>query len=294
MNHKHIVALLLAATTVFAVGCQKEEGNGDAPKERVSRLYLTSHSKVESYNSATGTWNTLVDHTTERKLMCEFFWSGDRLDSLWENALPRPITIPFSYDDAGHLVQDAHGNLFIDFFYDADGRLSRTYHYTLDSVGDTTCKQNIVYTLVGGRREQAECSVWFPDATGTSVVYSLHRYFWSGDNVDSVARRSLYANGGGDTTCYRFEYTDIPNPFCGMTFLQTDAMGMIWSFDGLDGLNRNLPKRVTDNKKGEYKYEYTTSGGRVSTVSEHSFNDTSANNSMRYTSEAFYEIEYLP
>jgi hypothetical protein len=55
----------LAADSLLAVGCHKDE---DAPKTKVSRIYRTSHIKMEMYSAATGTWITLLDSDHERAL----------------------------------------------------------------------------------------------------------------------------------------------------------------------------------------------------------------------------------
>ena len=101
MKHNIIAALLLAAVTMMTVGCNKEDNIVPIePKAKVSRIYTTNTTIMERYNDSTQTWDTTIYLPSERKLNCELFWTGNRLDSMHHGV----NIYLFTYDSRGRLV----------------------------------------------------------------------------------------------------------------------------------------------------------------------------------------------
>ena len=87
------------------------------------------------------------------------------------------------------------------------------------------------------------------------------------------------------------EYQVLTNPFYGFPFWQIPYYKMITSFDGTDGLNKNMVTRYY-NEKMENQFEYTTTGGRVTGIHE-VYTTTNPSGLTRSLSVTDYEIEYV-
>ena len=280
-------AILMVALT-FAISCNKEnryKGPSTLPTEKVSRIYRTSRQLIETYNSITDTWKTNRDVTGERVLHNEFFWEGDRLT----RAHLYGADYTFSYDDVGRIIlatSESEEDVRYEYSYNDDGLLSHTliHAYGID--------EHTNYTWANGHLQKYE-SEWVPygDERGT-----IHRetcvFTWNGDILSSTDRHIENADGTSTVSRYDYEYTSIPNPFRNFVCSIPNDFGMIWRFDGIDGLVNNMYSRIS-NDVSNFSYEYTTSGGRIQTISETQISENTVGpTTMRITSEVLYEIEY--
>ena len=117
-------------------------------------------------------------------------------------------------------------------------------------------------------------------------------FTWNGDILSSTDRHAESADGTSSVSRYDYEYTSIPNPFRNFVCSIPNDFGMIWRFDGIDGLVNNMYSRIS-NDVSNFSYEYTTSGGRIQTISETQISENTVGpTTMRITSEVLYEIEY--
>lgn len=297
MKHNNIfAALLLAATAISLTACSEKESNNDTtdPQPRVVRIYTARHTLAEMYNAAADTWVTVTESTHERDLLYELFYTGDRLDSLIQHAQPHFYVDSFSYDDQGRLAAtNSNWSNGVFYFYDADGRLSRTYNYSTEQ-DDTVSRAVVDYIWDGDRLMRAELErTSHYDAINVSE-HVTHIYTWSGDNVATIDCYTLNrVSGTRDTVNYAFEYTSAPNPLYGLTYWMNAASGgIIWSSDAIDGICRNIPSHITANN-GEYTYDVTTSGGLTTSYTVHQVNDNpEATPRIRITSEETTDLEY--
>ena len=289
MKRKVIAALLLAAVTMMTVGCNKEDNIVPIePKAKVSRIYVTNTTIMERYNDSTQTWDTMYYFPTERRLTSEFFWTGDRLDSINHGM----HIFHFIYDSRGRLVHinSDESTQYFDIEYNTDGTMSRVYKCNLDD-GDTVLTETFLYFWSGGKLQRLEDDIWALTPVDDAIKHETRYYTWEGDNVSKTVCHSLHLNGIRDTISYNYEVNNLVNPFYGFPFWQIPYHKMIASFDGTDGLNKNLVARYY-NEEMEDQYEYTTTGGRVTGIHE-VYTITGASGLIRSLSVTDYEIEYV-
>lgn len=288
MKHNIIAALLLAAVTMMTVSCNKEDNIVPIEtKAKVSRIYVTNTTILESYNDSTQTWDTMYYLPGGRSLNSEFFWTDDRLDSL----LKGMNTFHFVYDNRGRLVNaDMDYLQCFDIEYNTDGNVSRVYKCDLDD-GDTVLTETYLYFWSGGKLQRLESDIWAQDPSAEALKHETRYYTWVGDNVTKTVRHSLHLDGSRDTLNYYFEVNNLANPFYGFPFWQIPYYKMIASFDGTDGLNKNMVTRYY-NEKMENQFEYTTNGGRVTGIHE-VYTTTNPSGLTRSLSVTDYEIEYV-
>ena len=289
MKHNVIAALLLAAVTMMTVGCNKEDNIAPIePKAKVSRIYTTNTTIMERYNDSTQTWDTTIYLPSERKLNCELIWTGNRLDSMHHGV----NIYLFTYDSRGRLVhvEDAYTYTHFDLDYNASGQLSRVYKCSLHE-GDTVYKETYLYFWSDGKLQRLESDIWAQDPSAEALKHETRFYTWVGDNVTKTVRHSLHLDGSRDTLNYYFEVNNLANPFYGFPFWQIPYYKMIASFDGTDGLNKNMVTRYY-NEKMENQFEYTTTGGRVTGIHE-VYTTTNPSGLTRSLSVTDYEIEYV-
>ena len=71
-----------------------------------------------------------------------------------------------------------------------------------------------------------------------------------------------------------------------------DGGGLIWNFNGIDGICRNIPAHIPEGMS-DYTFDVTTSGDRTTSVTIHHLSDDpNANPRMRITAESTSEFEY--
>ena len=288
MKRSVIAALLMAAVTMMTVGCKKEEHIVPIEqKVKVSRIYTTNTTFMEQYNENTQTWDTLYYFPGERHLNSEFFWTGNRLDSLHKGV----NTFHFVYDNKGRLVKADMDRLqHFDIEYNTDGNVSHVYKCDLEN-GDTLLKENYLYFWSGGKLQRLESDIWAQNPSADAIKHETRFYTWEGDNVSKTVRHALHLDGSRDTLNFYFEVNNLVNPFYGFPLLQLPYYKMITSFDGTDGLNKNMVTRYY-NDKSDRSFEHTATGGRVTGIHEVY---TTSNPALLTRSQMItdYEIEYV-
>ena len=293
MKHNAIAAVLVVSAALLASGCNKEEEiakrTGTLPQEKISRIYTTTHIVYETLNPVTGTWTVLMDITNGRSPLCEFTWSGDRIGKMKSG----DDTYIFKYDKFGRLILvectdnvDRH----YEFTYNSDGLLARSSAVLKASSGELESSRTIDYTWAGSRLQKAEEKMLAPrEDDGEFISESTHVYEWDNDNVSSTRRNTLNNDGSFELFNYDYEYTPIPNPLRGFVLCQECYFGLVWSFEGIDGLSLNMLSHVVSDN-ADITYEYTVSGDRVSTIKKNYV--ALDGGSTRMTTETFYEFEY--
>lgn len=294
MKHNAIAALLLTAASLLVLGCSKEkgyDGPSTLPKEKVSRVYRSSHTVTEQYSAFTDTWKTLSDQTNEREPRFEFIWEGERLASL--NA--DDVQYTFIYDEFGRVSKIGSNRMKgrnYEFTYNEDGLMSHSYSYGHNENGDIDVRKNIDYIWADGKLQKANEEMWGSLGTEERVTTAEHNWTWGGENVISTVRNSIGTDGSTSVTNYSYEYTDIENPFQGFVLFQEPSMGIYWEVEGLEGLNRNLLSKVMSDK-AEYTFENTVANGRIASIKVIQVATTSTPiMTLRITSEQLYEFEY--
>lgn len=283
---------MLAAATLMTVGCNKVEEDitplpGSQPK--LCRVYQTGSATLMRQNITTGAWDT-VNHTDNpRSLIYEFYYTGNRLDSLRQtNGI-----VSFSYDGQGRLVHsESQDHLWnIDYFYDGEGNLSRTVDYRTERNGDTNSVETIEFTWAGGHLQQSVSNV----VTDTNTIHRTHAYTWNGDRLVATDRYSLYRDGSRDTVSYKYDITTVKNPLCGMVLLQRPSQIFSFTNEGFEGLSPYIMSRITGGQSGNdtINFEYTTLDDRLSSIHQ-TYEQESASGpiSIRISTDAKYEFEY--
>lgn len=293
MRHNAFTVVLAIVATLFSVSCNKEDYKDDGPstlpREKVSRIYSTAHIVSEMLSPITGTWITLMDITNDRSLLCEFTWNGERLEGM-KTAMS---TYSFVYDDSGRLIRAEcmdNSDKHYEFTYNADGLLVRIVAFTKDSDGGLDSKRTSDFTWADGHLLKAEEDYWARRVNGDeSTSRSTHIYTWDGDDVSSTKRTTLNGDGTTEVFNYAYEYTSIANPLQGFVLSQDCYFGLVWSFEGIDGLSDHLLAHVVSDN-ADVTYEYTVSGDRVSTINKHYV--AQSDDTMRMITDTFFEFEY--
>ena len=131
-------AILICGTTVFT-SCDNNSDNpvNPDPSEktvpRISKIFKSGHLLMK--RNMMGTWVTIREIENERALSYEFFWTGNRLDSInfYSGDPTYNVTYDMEYDEQGRLVHDSSrgGKYDYVFEYDSKGRLSKMYYAIL-------------------------------------------------------------------------------------------------------------------------------------------------------------------
>lgn len=284
MRSKRIAILLIAAATLATVCCSEKE---KATTVKVSRVYNSNHVKAEMFNPVTETWTTLTENTTERKPKVEFYWNGDRLDSIYAGG-----SIFYTTCDSKGRITKAHTPLsyqIYDIEYGSDGQMSRSIYSITDENGDTIMRETANYTWSDGKLQRIMFNHWSKEPTTSGLIKEEYQYTWKGDNVTKSVLYAFYDDGDIDTTTYDYEVANVLNPFAGFAFFQIPYCGYTGSFHGTDGLNKNMVSHIK-GANSTRDYEYTTSGDRVTSFTGKTFSESGT---TRITIEDTYEFEYV-
>lgn len=288
MTRNVITSMLLVAITLMTVGCNKESITPIGPNVKVSRIYTTSTIITEQYNGSTQTWDTMYYFPIARRLDIEFCWTGDRLDSMHHGE----ESLLFTYDSQGRLarITSDYGLQYVDFEYNTGDKVSQIHKCSLHE-GDTVYKETYQYFWSNEKLQRVENDIWALTPAESGTKHSELFYTWTGDNVSKTVRHMLYLNGKRDTVSYNYEVNNLVNPFYRHTFWQIPYSGLFISFDGTDGLNKNMLTRCY-NDRTDRRFEYTTTGGRITGIHE-VYSTMSALGLTRSTTVVDYEIEYV-
>lgn len=291
-QHRNLLAALLMATaTLMAVSCSKDDENNNGNNNdnaKVTRIYKTSSALYETLNSSTGKWDTTIFQENPRRLSEEYFYTGDRLDSIRMNSQPRDYVIVFSYDADGRLSSfTSNYGEFCEYQYDSDGKVRQLREITMTSSTDTFSVKTIDYTWASGHIQRMECSTVYD----TSSLDETHLYTWNGDQLVSTICYTVNGNGYRDTAAYTFEFSNVKNPFYGSVFWQRNSSLYSFTHDGIEGFCPYVLKHIIGGVTNpeEIRFDPTTSGGRLSGLHEETFHE---NTSIRLHTTTDYEFEY--
>ena len=257
-----LAAILICGATVFT-SCDNNSDNpvNPDPSEitapRISKIFWSTH--IIAKRNMGGTWITVSESESERTLKYEFFWTGNRLESIKEYAgdPQNDILFVMEYDEQGRLIHDysTGGKYDRKFEYDSKGRLSKmhyailwdegiynryitSYIYEGDKV-TKTIKTGSIYNLQGGPFTKTEECV----------------FTWDGDNVVAMSevRTDEEGNVEASGNC-TIEYSANLNPFRNLLHFRVRSMG-ISSYDELWALSKNVPSRITSSEITLQDYE---------------------------------------
>ena len=240
-----------------------------------------------------GTWVTVSETKSMSRLEYEFFWTGNRLDSVkFYSADPRyNSTYVLEYDEQGRMIHEYRtgGNYDWKFEYDSKGRVSKmhyailwdegiynryvtSYIYEGDKV-TKTIKNGVVYNVQGGPFNKTEECV----------------FTWDGDNVVAMSEVRTDIDGYVKSDNFTVEYSANLNPFRNLLHFQTISLG-ISSYDDLWALSKNVPSRITSSGNTLQDYECKTTGDLVTSFHTHTLAESET---TYYESENDYDFEYL-
>ena len=202
--------IIIFAIAALVSGCTREDDitpitPSQSDQIHVQRIYMESYWVLETLDNLTGTWDTTSSIHTDKYLAKEWFWNGDRLDSI--------ISVPpigstyiarFTYDNNGLLTRyDQEGTFdgfYVLYYYDANGRLTKFESY----LNDTINKIGIIDSYVGDKISHMK----YKDR---SYDVDINYTFNAGNVTEMVV------NGTVDDKylhiTYAYTYDNNPNPF---------------------------------------------------------------------------------
>ncbi|MBQ9893276.1 MAG: hypothetical protein IJM35_09015 [Bacteroidales bacterium] len=123
---------------------------------------------------------------------------------------------------------------------------------------------------------------------GTLVTSEYFVFTWEDGNVVKTIRQTIKDGNITEETEYNYEYSTAANPLHGFIFLIHSNSGIIFDYEGIDALSKNLPSRITSQK---HRYEFSFSGEQVSSGEKHLIADSSP--ILRMTTDYSLDFEYL-
>lgn len=292
MNFRRIATLYLFAA-VLVMACEKEGNKKNSPSslpdEKVSKVYEASTVKTEMKIGEE--WKTIANKTNARTLAHEFTWEGDRLESVMDHNLG--YFYSFGYDENGrisHIYSDGGNDFSRSLSYNEDGLLSRSEGTQKLGDGTLIASQNFVYTWVDGLLKTIEEDYWRHDPGEDEITRkSTYTFTWKDGNVISSSCHTEKNGTAIDDAQYTFEYSSAVNPLRGFVFCQLPGYGIVFDYNGIDGLSRNLPSRVVSTQGNRYEYSY--SGERMATVEKHLIADSSP--TLHFYTDYTLDFEYM-
>jgi YD repeat-containing protein len=240
-----------------------------------------------------GTWVTIREIENERALSYEFFWTGNRLDSInfYSGDPTYNVTYDMEYDEQGRLVHDSSrgGKYDYVFEYDSKGRLSKMYYAILWD-GEIYNRYVTSYIYEGDKliKSIEEGSVYNQNG-GPFTCTEEHVFTWDGDNVVAMSEVRTDVDGYVKSDNFTVEYSANLNPFRNLLHFWTISLG-ISSYDDLWALSKNVPSRITSSGNTLEDYEYKTTGDLVTSFQTHTLAESET---MYYELENYYDFEYL-
>ncbi len=289
-------AILICGTTVFT-SCDNSSDNpvnfdpSEKTVPRISKIFKSGHSLMK--RNTMGTWVTIREVENERALKYEFFWTGNRLDSIksYPGNPTYNVTYDMEYDEQGRLVHDSSrgGNYDYVFEYDSKGRLSKMYFAILWDKGIYS-RYVTSYIYEGDKliKSIEEGSVYNQNG-GPFTRTEEHVFTWDGDNVVAMSEVETDVDGYVKSDNYTVEYSANLNPFRNLLHFQVRSMG-ISSYDELWALSKNVPSRIISSGNTLQDYECKTTGDLVTSFHSHTLADSPI---IFMESEADYDFEYL-
>lgn len=293
MKNRKIAALSLAFTILLLSACNKDNNKknypGTLPDQKITNIYETSTFKTEMQNPVTQEWKVIVEKTNARHLAHEFTWVGDRLESIKDHNLDRFYS--FDYDEYGRVIRvicDSDADYSRTLTYDEEGLLDRCEGTLKDHDGKLISSQALVYTWENGLLKRIEEDYWSNLPGEEEISRTAERvYTWKDGNVVSTIRTE-HKGVLEVVTQYDYEYGTAVNPLHGFVFLVLPDKGIIFDYEGIDCLSKNLPTRITSPTSTQYEFSYT--GTPLTSFEKHIIGD---NPTLRVNTDYFVELEYV-
>ena len=299
---KKMINLVLAATLICGASvftsCDNNSDNpvnpdpSETTEPRINKIFRSTHIIVK--RNMGGTWITVSESESERTLKYEFFWTGNRLESIKEYAgdPQNDILFVMEYDEQGRLIHDysTGGKYDRKFEYDSKGRLSKmhyailwdegiynryitSYIYEGDKV-TKTIKTGSIYNLQGGPFTKTEECV----------------FTWDGDNVVAMSevRTDEEGNVEASGNC-TIEYSANLNPFRNVLHFMAVGFGLSIE-DEAWAMSKNVPSSIYTGANTLNEYDSKTTGDLVTSFHSHTLADSPI---IFMESEADCDFEYL-
>jgi len=285
-----MAATLICGTGVFTSCSVKDDlpVSPDQPEKGMPRVSKVYHGgSLVWKKNVMGSWITVIDRVDERALVDEYFWTGNRLDSIIE--VTNNVIWDLEYDEQGRLVHQVSrfGNDDYTYEYDSKGRLSKSFRSILYDEDGRFNRVVTEYIYNGDKLSKAVKHDTLDGEEGVSTEEDT--YTWEGDNVVSLSIVRTDADGYVTEETITAEYSTYLNPFKNfIPFLQKNfALSLkdemwIWS--------KNVPKAMSASEKDHNEYDCKTTGDRITTFHSHLLAE-SETIFTEITSD--YDIEYL-
>ena len=292
-----MAATLICGSSVVAscIGISDNPVNPDPSEKtapRINKIYMSSYSIAK--RNMGGTWITVSETKSMSHLEYEFFWTGNRLDSVkFYSADPRyNSTYVLEYDEQGRMIHEycMGGNYDWKFEYDSKGRVSKmhyailwdegiynryvtSYIYEGDKV-TKTIKNGVVYNVQGGPFNKTEECV----------------FTWDGDNVVAMSevRTDEEGNVEASGNC-TIEYSANLNPFKNMIHFMATSLGLSIQ-DKVWAMSKNVPTSIYTGANTLNEYDCKTTGDLVTSFHSHTVADSPI---IFMETEGDYDFEYL-
>ncbi len=285
-----MIAVLICGSAMFTA-CEHEDNpvkpdTVDETLPKISKIYWGGSMVMKK--QVMDTWMTLMDVTYERELREEFFWTGNRLDSVKSSSDDGTIWC-MQYDEQGRLVGDYKitRDIMFTFEYDSEGRMSKS---TKVSLLDEMGHHNYHYTdyIYDGDKLIQKVTIMDPyDVEGTHT--EVCDYTWDGDNIVAITAVIHYADGTDRySSLLTAEYSDRINPFRNIVHFQMGMMPINIG-DDMWALSKNIPSKIYAKDSGVYEFDCNASGSFVNTINAHYVVDSEIVSSE---STYNYDIEY--
>ncbi|MBO6168757.1 MAG: hypothetical protein J6O51_02170 [Bacteroidales bacterium] len=268
MNYRSITVLSIMAAALVMAACTKDDDRKDYPStqpdQKVTNVYETSSIKTEIFVGKE--WKTQKQQTNARILKHEFFWEGNRLEGLDNH--DRDFSYSFEYDDFGRIYRvicDGGRDFSRVLTYDDKGMLAHSEGTIKTGDAQLISRESLDFTWENGLLKTIEEDSWTKNEVeeGKEITRKGTRtYTWEGGNVVKTSRHIVTKDGDKESVddCeYDIEYTNIDNPLHGFIFLIHPYTGIIFDFEGIDCLSKNLPSHITPSKDRVYDFSYSGS-----------------------------------
>ena len=290
-------AILICGTSVFT-SCDNNSDNpvNSDPSEktvpRISKIFKSGHLLMK--RNTMGTWVTIREIENERALSYEFFWTGNRLDSIksYPGNPTYNATYDMEYDEQGRLVHDSSrgGKHDYVFEYDSKGRLSKMYFAILWDK-DLYSRYVTSYIYEGDKliKSIEEGSVYNQNG-GPFTCTEEHVFTWDGDNVVAMSevRTDEEGNVEASGNC-TIEYSANLNPFRNVLHFMAVGFGLSIE-DEAWAMSKNVPSSIYTGANTLNEYDSKTTGDLVTSFHSHTLADSPI---IFMESEADCDFEYL-
>ena len=284
-----MAAAMMGATALF-IACSNSDNyvnpRSTAKKQpKIWKIYKSGTSVVKS--NLMGNWMTIIDKVEDRVLEDEFFWTGDRLDSV-KTGIDQ-ATWYMEYDADGRLVHKYNhlGSIDYTFEYDSQNRLSKTIRY-IRAEDENFNKHIIDYTYDGDKLTKSVIVKHIYGYEGT--LTEVNDFTWKGDNVVGLSTLLIDAEGHvTDSQDLIAEYSTYQNPFRNMIHFATKDVVLTVN-DEMWAYSKNMPKRIIAGPGSVNEYNCKTVGSLL--TSFHTFHKIEAETVLA-EDVSDYDFEYI-